>query len=113
MAQTLTPLRYPGGKSVLSNFLGSVIEDNDIKHCIYVEPFAGGAGAALNLLFSHKVEQLILNDADPAIYAFWKAILRKPDEFIRLIEVTSIDMANWQEAKKVSTVPKIPIPIWN
>lgn len=45
-----SPLRYPGGKSRITNFVAKLIKDNNITGGCYVEPFAGGAGVALNLL---------------------------------------------------------------
>ena len=39
-----SPLRYPGGKNRLSNFIRLSIHNLNISDCTYVEPFAGGAG---------------------------------------------------------------------
>lgn len=44
-----SPLRYPGGKSRLSDFVGMMINNIGISNCTYVEPFAGGAGVAISL----------------------------------------------------------------
>ena len=44
--------------------------DNELENITYVEPFAGGAGAALALLLSGKVNRIVINDLDRAIYAF-------------------------------------------
>ena len=38
-----SPLRYPGGKAVLSPALSSIITDNGYSKHYYAEPFAGGA----------------------------------------------------------------------
>lgn len=54
MRNTLSPLRYPGGKSKVFNIIISLFEKNDIKNPIYIEPFAGGAGLALLLLKMKK-----------------------------------------------------------
>ena len=40
-----SPLRYPGGKSRLAPFISLLIQKSKIETPIYVEPFAGGAGA--------------------------------------------------------------------
>ena len=37
----------------------------------YIEPFAGGAGIALDLLLNNVVDNIIINDYDKAIYSFW------------------------------------------
>ena len=73
MPSTMTPLRYPGGKSQLSDFVAHTIEINNIKHPIYCEPFSGGAGVAMSLLLDNKVDSIILNDLDTAIYSIWNA----------------------------------------
>jgi DNA adenine methylase len=65
MSTTSTPLRYPGGKSRLARFFSFLLRHNGISDCTYVEPFAGGAGAAINLLRKEYVRVLYLNDIDP------------------------------------------------
>ena len=71
MAITESPLRYPGGKSKLYYLVSEIIKKNFTKgSCTYIEPFAGGAGLALKLLYNGDVKRIILNDFDPAIYSF-------------------------------------------
>lgn len=96
-----SPLRYPGGKAVLASFLFDVIDRNSVIDCIYVEPFAGGAGAALSLLFLEKVDKIIINDLDKAIYSFWKAILNNTEEFINKIERTDVTIDEWHLQRAV------------
>jgi DNA adenine methylase len=96
-----SPLRYPGGKSSLACFFSSLIETNKITDCIYVEPFAGGAGAALNLLFLEKVDSIIINDLDRAIFSFWKSILRDSRRFIEKIKSTDITIDEWYRQKEI------------
>lgn len=96
-----SPLRYPGGKSCLSNFLATVIKNNKIADCTYVEPYAGGAGAALSMLFLEQVDNIIINDLDKAIYSFWKAILNHTDAFIEKIETTPINMDEWYIQREI------------
>ena len=40
-----SPLRYPGGKNKLSNFVSDIIQINDLAGGTYIEPFAGGANS--------------------------------------------------------------------
>jgi len=70
---SFTPLRYPGGKTSLFEFFDSVIKGHGWSKVTYIEPYAGGAGAALSLLFLNKVNKIIINDYDPAIFCFWKS----------------------------------------
>lgn len=98
---TISPLRYPGGKGLLYSRLRTIIRENNLTSNIYVEPYAGGAGAALALLVSGQVEQIAINDLDPAIYAFWKAITTQSDEFITLIKSTELSIAEWEKQREI------------
>ncbi len=100
----LSPLRYPGGKSSLSGFLKELMVCNDIK-LYYCEPYAGGAGAALELLFNNNVDRIYLNDADYHIYAFWHSILNSSDSFISEIHKTRISIAGWKRNKLIYDNP--------
>ena len=71
MPSTKTPLRYPGGKSQLTNFVYHTIQINSMEDTVYCEPFAGGAGVAMSLLLDGRVKSIILNDLDIAIYSVW------------------------------------------
>lgn len=90
MARTCSPLRYPGGKSNLFRLVRTILRANDIGRGHYAEPFAGGAGLALMLLYSGEVSEIHLNDIDPAISAFWKSILSHTDEFVAMVENTKV-----------------------
>ena len=81
----LSPLRYPGGKAILGTFFKEVLAQNKIDGT-FCEAYAGGSGAALDLLFSNKVSQIILNDADYHIYAFWYSVLNYTEEFINVLK---------------------------
>ena len=80
-----SPLRYPGGKSKIAPFISLIIEKINIGQCVYVEPFAGGAGVALSLLLNGKVSDIVINDYDKAIYSMWRAILEDTNRFINLV----------------------------
>ena len=101
MAVTNTPLRYPGGKSVLSPLLADFIVKNNLSDGVYAEPYAGGAGAALNLLFSEHVREVMLNDADKSVFLIWKSILFHTDAFVKLICDTPVNIENWRRQRFV------------
>lgn len=94
MPQTYTPLRYPGGKTKLYSYVKTIIDANNL-HDTYIEPFAGGAGLALKLLFKNDVKHIVINDSDPAIYAIWQAILESPNEFCQFIMDVPLTTAEW------------------
>lgn len=101
MPTTYTPLRYPGGKSQLYRFIENILVINEITDGVYVEPFSGGAGIAVQLLQKNKVEAIIINDFDPSIHAIWYAILNRTEDFIKLIEATDITMDEWKNQKAI------------
>lgn len=101
-----SPLRYPGGKTFLFPFFENVIKDNNLEKVTYIEPFAGGAGAALALLMSNKVERIVINDLDKTIYSFWKSSIFHSSRFIKKIESTPVTMSEWKKQKEIYNNPK-------
>lgn len=99
--QMYSPLRYPGGKSRLSNFIGQSILNLQIPNCTYIEPFAGGAGVALSLLLDGTVENVVINDYDKAIYSFWRAIKQDVKLLIDKIEHTPVTIEEWYKQKDI------------
>lgn len=101
MPHTKSPLRYPGGKTQLWKFIKSTIELNKISNPVYCEPFAGGSGVTIELLLGNHVNEVIINDFDPAIYSFWNMSINHSEEFISLIEKTPITLEEWYNQKKI------------
>lgn len=100
-----SPLRYPGGKARLAEFLSSVVHANDLEDAVYVEPYAGGAGAALALLYAEDVQSILINDADPRIHAFWRAAIDQTDAFLSLIEDVELSVDEWKRQREVYANP--------
>src|SRR5436305_1147782 len=96
-----TPLRYPGGKRRLVPAIMRLLELNGLKDVEYVEPFAGGAGAALSLLFGEYASNIHINDLCPAVYAFWHTVLNNPESLCRRIKRVKITMAEWRRQRAV------------
>lgn len=101
-----SPLRYPGGKTSLLPFFEKIIEDHHLDKITYIEPFAGGAGAALALLLSGKVGRIVINDLDRAIYAFWKSSVFSSAKFIKKIKKTPVTVNEWKKQKAIYNDPK-------
>lgn len=101
MPRTLSPLRYPGGKTQLANFVTETIRLNNIQNCTYIEPYSGGFGAGLDLLFKNQVNSVVINDYDRSIYSIWYSILNHTEELIDLIEHTPITIDSWYEQKEI------------
>ena len=101
MAKVYTPLRYPGGKSALADFVWHTMELSGCTEIPYCEPFAGGAGVAMSLLLRGKVKSVILNDLDTGIYSIWYAIFNDTEWFIEAINNIEITLAVREQQKKV------------
>ena len=97
----LSPLRYPGGKAKILEFIIKLIETNNSIGKHYVEPYAGGAGVALGLLINGYVSDVHINDIDDGIYSFWKSILKETDLFIEKIYNTPITLDEWKIQKYI------------
>ena len=104
MARPASPLRYPGGKAFLAGVLADVIALNGLSDGVYVEPYCGGAGAALTLLFGEYVQRILLNDADPAVHAFWTSAMRRTDAFMALLKETPITIEEWRRQRGIYRV---------
>lgn len=100
-AEAILPLRYPGGKRQLFDFVYHVLEENAFLKCTYIEPYCGGAGLALSLLFNDCVSRIILNDIDRAVYAFWYSVLNRMDELCGLIEKTPVTIDEYRRQREI------------
>ncbi|WP_428969207.1 DNA adenine methylase [Sphingomonas sp. Xoc002] len=95
-----SPLRYPGGKGKLAAFVADVVKSNKLSDGLYVEPYAGGAAVAWELLLTGVVRNVAINDVSWPIYAFWKSVLNQTDEFIRLIRETPVTVETRARVKE-------------
>lgn len=105
MPRSFTPLRYPGGKASLANFVKAVILRNDLLGCEYIEPYCGGAGVAMELLRLELVASVRINDADPAIACFWHMLTSNPDELCRRVSKARLTVAQWRKQRAVLRNP--------
>lgn len=96
-----SPLRYPGGKGKLEPFMELLIKQTGHFGGTYVEPFAGGAGIALELLEKEIVNEIVINDLDKGIYSFWRAILTETNRFIDDIRNVELTVNEWNRQRQV------------
>lgn len=75
---TLSPLRYPGGKSWLTPTVQTWLTSLP-RISTFVEPFAGGANVGLFVLAQGYAERLVLVEKDRSLLDIWDTILREPD----------------------------------
>jgi DNA adenine methylase len=99
-------LRYPGGKGKLAAYIKRLMESNRLLDGEYVEPYAGGAAIALELLFHEYVERIHINDVSRPVYSFWRSVLKHTDDLCRLIRDTPPTVAGWDQQRQVMERPK-------
>lgn len=70
----MNPLRYPGAKSKLFEYIKELIIKEGLTGCIFYEPFAGSATLSWQLLDEGVIEQAVINEKDPLLYHFWNSV---------------------------------------
>jgi len=89
------PLRYPGGKYFLSNYISQVLESHLLKGCTFYEPYAGSAAVSLEMLFRGLADRIVIVEKDPLIYSFWKAVLDHTERLCEAINRLDISVNTW------------------
>lgn len=103
LGRRYTPLRYPGGKAKLAPFVKQILAANNLEDGHYVEPFAGGAGIAIEILLQGYVSRITLNDISLPIFAFWSAALRQTQRFIERVACVPLTLQEWDAQKATFT----------
>jgi len=96
-----SPLRYPGGKLKVANYVKYLFEVNGLLDGDYAEPYAGGCSVALTLLFEYYASRIFINDKDLAVYAFWHSILNETEGLKKLVTDAKLDMVEWEKQRKI------------
>lgn len=74
---------------------------NGLGQRAIAEPFAGGAGASLALLYLEETHEIYVNDADPAIRDFWWSLVYRPQPFADMLSRTRVSIAEWRRQRGV------------
>lgn len=101
MRHIYTPLRYPGGKGKLAPFIKNIFRHNMLCDGTYVEPYAGGSAVALALLLEGFAWNIVINDIDERVYAFWWSVLNDTENLSRMIFDTDVNMETWEHQKEI------------
>lgn len=96
-----SPLRYPGGKGKLTPVIEQLIDQYGHKGGVYIEPFAGGAAVAIELLEKGIVSEIVINDLDKGLYSFWRAILQETNKFIEQIRTIPLNIDEWKHQRDI------------
>lgn len=103
-ASRISPLRYPGGKSLLSSYVSGVLEENLLAGCTFYEPYAGGASVSLDLLRMGFVDKAVLIERDPLVYAFWRSVFYNSDALCEAIEKCDVTLETWHRLQPTKLV---------
>lgn len=90
-----SPLRYPGSKRRLAEYIKQILKQNCYYPNIFIEPFAGGASVALKLLNEDIVEQIGLIELDPLVADFWKTVFFDTDWLVEQIKTVEVTVEQW------------------
>lgn len=101
-----SPLRYPGGKSSMADLLSQIRKLNQLGNLPIAEPFAGGAGASLKLLYLEDSPYIHINDKDSSIFNFWWSLLNKNREFLATMSEKRVSMAEYYRQWEIYRNPK-------
>lgn len=101
-----SPLRYPGGKGKLAKFMAALVRANDLSDGRYIEPYAGGAGIAWELLITGVVRRVVVNDISPQVSAFWRCVFGQTEELCGRIRGAPLTVEEWDRQKAVFAQPE-------
>lgn len=96
-----SPLRYPGGKGRIANYVKLLLEQNLLLDGNYVEPYAGGASVAIDLLVNEYVSDIHINDIDYSIYSLWHSILNDTDRLCKKIKDADLTIDEWKKQQYI------------
>lgn len=101
-----SPLRYPGSKSSLTDYIAAIIEENLLSGCKIYEPYAGSAVVSLEMLIRGFAQHAVLVERDPLIYAFWKAVFECTEELCEEINQLDVTIETWESFQLYKEVIK-------
>lgn len=101
-----SPLRYPGGKGKLAKFMAAIVRTNGLSDGRYIEPYAGGAGIAWELLITGVVRRVLINDISQHVCAFWTCVIKHPEELCRQIRDLPLTLEEWDRQKEIFRRPE-------
>ncbi len=94
-------MRYPGGKARLAPWMAWSFRQNGIRRPVFVEAYAGGAGASIYLLANNYVSRIEINDIDPAVAAFWRSAIYRSADFANRIERIPVTLEERDRQREV------------
>lgn len=91
-----SPLRYPGGKAFLCEYVEQFLAVNKLTPELFVEPFAGGASTSLHLLGKGLVKKIALGDKDPLVAGFWQTVFEDGPWLYGKVRHAEVTLDEWE-----------------
>lgn len=86
-------LKYPGSKTRIADWIISYIPQHDV----YLEPFFGGGA----VFFRKKPARIeTINDLSLEVFNYFKVLRDKPEDLIKLLELTPYSRQEYEESYK-------------
>ena len=90
-----SPLRFPGGKAFLCDYIERFLHLNDLQPNLFIEPFAGGASISLYLLGKGMINKIALFDRDPLIASFWLTVFNDGKWLQNKLNEAEVTLKEW------------------
>lgn len=103
LSKRLSPLRYPGGKTRLIDFMFNEIYPTG-KNKLF-SPFAGGASVEFAMLDADVVDEIVLNDLDEHLMNFYHVVFYKTASLLECIDSKPLTVSLYEEAHEVALTP--------
>jgi len=91
----VSPLRYPGAKRQLVPVIERIIRSQSQPPRLFVEPFCGGASAAIRMAGTGTVPFVVLADADELVASFWHAAAFDTNWLITSMQAEEVSVRRW------------------
>ena len=85
----------------MTELIGEIRRLNNLGGYAVAEPFAGGAGASLALLYLEETKEIFINDADSAIYDFWWSLINQSKQFLDYLSNVEVTIEEWNRQRKI------------
>ncbi|WP_347311344.1 DNA adenine methylase [Defluviimonas sp. SAOS-178_SWC] len=93
------------------NVVSTTLRLNKLDRGHYAEPYAGGCGLALSLLYGGFVAEIHINDIDPAVWSFWHCVLNETDALVDLVEKTPVTVEEWRRQRVINKAGLLNDPL--
>lgn len=85
----------------MADLLSQIRKANHFGNLSFAEPYAGGAGASLTLLYLEDTPDIYINDKDHAIYNFWWSLLNQSEQFLDRMSKKRVNMTEYRRQQNV------------